>query len=166
MSVDYSFLLSQMTLEEKASMCSGSTFWLTQPVERLGIPCVWVSDGPNGLRKEKRSAGLNLMGTSETSTCFPSSATTANSWDVSLMKEIGHAIAGEAKALSVTTVPMPLLKLVLSQRLRMPHRSISPIRGTTRLLAYEIKTALMQVCSRGFSPKGVNACFQRMARNT
>ncbi len=107
MSVDYSFLLSQMTLEEKASMCSGSTFWLTQPVERLGIPCVWVSDGPNGLRKEKRSAGLNLMGTSETSTCFPSSATTANSWDVSLMKEIGHAIAGEAKALSVTTVLGP-----------------------------------------------------------
>lgn len=39
-------LIGQMTLEEKASLCSGSDFWHTQPIERLGIPAVMLSDGP------------------------------------------------------------------------------------------------------------------------
>ena len=100
-------ILDQMTLQEKASLCSGSTFWLTEPVERLGIPAVWLSDGPHGLRKEKMSSGASMMRPAETATCFPSSATTANSWDESLLEEIGNAIAEEARALRVTTVLGP-----------------------------------------------------------
>ena len=49
--MDIEKILQQMTLEEKADFCSGSDFWHTQPVERLGVPAVMMSDGPSGLRK-------------------------------------------------------------------------------------------------------------------
>ena len=51
-----SSLLGQLTLEEKASLCLGSDFWHTAPVERLGIPAIMVSDGPHGLRKQPDEA--------------------------------------------------------------------------------------------------------------
>jgi beta-glucosidase len=86
-------ILNKLTLEEKASLCSGSTSWLTQPIERLNIPAVWMSDGPHGLRKEKATGGTNIMRPAETATCFPPAATTANSWDEDLLREVGNAIA-------------------------------------------------------------------------
>ncbi len=52
MSLDIDALLSELTLEEKASLTSGSAFWYTAPVERLGIPKIMVSDGPHGLRAQ------------------------------------------------------------------------------------------------------------------
>lgn len=48
--MDLKKLISEMTLEEKASLCSGSDFWHTRGMERLGIPAVMVTDGPCGLR--------------------------------------------------------------------------------------------------------------------
>lgn len=104
---DYTAILQQMTLEEKVSLCSGLTFWKTKPIERLGVPSVQMNDGPNGLRKEKESAGTNVMKPAETATCFPTSATVASSWDTALMEEIGAAIADEARAMQVTTVLGP-----------------------------------------------------------
>ena len=105
--INYEEILKQMTLEEKASLLSGLTFWKTKPIERLGVPSVWMSDGPNGLRKEKESAGTNIMQKAETATCFPTSATVASSLDVNLAEEVGNAIADEAHALGVTTVLGP-----------------------------------------------------------
>ena len=105
--IKYLEILRQMTLEEKASLCSGLTFWLTKPVERLGVPSVWMSDGPHGLRKEKASAGTNIMRPAETATCFPPESTVACSWDEELIEKIGSAIAEEAKALKVATVLGP-----------------------------------------------------------
>lgn len=105
---DYKNILDSLTLEEKASLCSGMTNWLTQEVERAGIPSVWVSDGPSGLRKEKvKENGTNIMGESEPATCFPGAATLASSWDTELTEEVGKAIAEEAKALKVCTVLGP-----------------------------------------------------------
>lgn len=104
---DYKAILSQLSLEEKASLCSGSTFWLTQPVDGKGIPAVWVSDGPSGMRKEIVSGGTNIMQKSEPATCFPGACTTASSWDIELVEEIGKAIGEEAKALKVCTVLGP-----------------------------------------------------------
>lgn len=103
----YSELLSKLTLEEKASLCSGLTNWLTKPIDRLGIPSVWMSDGPNGIRKEKQTGGTNIMQEPETATCFPTAVTTASSWDPELLREVGNTIADEAKALKVTTVLGP-----------------------------------------------------------
>ncbi|HOO25910.1 MAG TPA: hypothetical protein PKW24_04815, partial [Clostridiales bacterium] len=58
---DLQAILEEMTLEEKASLCSGLTFWLTKPIDRLGVPSVWMADGPHGLRKEKQTGGTNIM---------------------------------------------------------------------------------------------------------
>ena len=54
--MDIKSLVSQMTLEEKAGLCSGDDFWHTKAVERLGIPRTMVSDGPHGLRKQDDKA--------------------------------------------------------------------------------------------------------------
>ncbi|MEG1528910.1 MAG: glycoside hydrolase family 3 C-terminal domain-containing protein [Clostridia bacterium] len=104
---DYKAILSKLTLEQKASLCSGLTFWLTKPIEEYGVPSVWVSDGPNGLRKEKVSGGTNIMQQAEPATCFPPSVTTASTWNPELVEEVGDAIAKEAKALHVCTVLGP-----------------------------------------------------------
>lgn len=105
---DYKSILASLTLEEKASLCSGMTNWLTQSVEKAGIPAVWVSDGPSGLRKEKvKESGTNVMGEAEPATCFPGAATLACSWDTELAEEVGSAIARECKALKVSTVLGP-----------------------------------------------------------
>lgn len=103
----YLDILSQLTLDEKLSLLSGKTYWLTQEIDHLGIPSVWMSDGPHGMRKEKQTGGTNIMQESETSTCFPTAVTTASSWDVDLLEEVGATIADEAKALKVTTVLGP-----------------------------------------------------------
>ena len=49
-------LIRQMTLEEKAGLCSGADFWNTMGIERLGIPSVMMTDGPHGLRKQEGAA--------------------------------------------------------------------------------------------------------------
>ena len=103
----YQELLEQMTLEEKASLCSGLTNWLTKPITRLGIPSVWMSDGPHGLRKEMQTGGTNIMQKAETATCFPTAVTTASSWDPELLEEVGSILADEAKAYKVTTLLGP-----------------------------------------------------------
>ena len=103
----YLDILSKLTLDEKLSLLSGKTYWLTQEIDRLGVPSVWMSDGPHGMRKEKQTGGTNIMQESETSTCFPTAVTTASSWDVDLLEEVGATIADEAKALKVTTVLGP-----------------------------------------------------------
>lgn len=67
-------LIAQMTLEEKAGMCSGLDFWRTKAVDRLGIPSIMMTDGPHGLRKQR--AGSDHLGIFDSvpSTCFPSEA--------------------------------------------------------------------------------------------
>ena len=105
--VDYGEILKQMTLEEKASLCSGKTFWLTENIDRLGIPSVLMTDGPNGLRKEKAGRGTNIMNESEPATCFPTAVTLCSTWDPSLAEKAGKAIADEAKEQGQSTVLGP-----------------------------------------------------------
>lgn len=104
---DLKELINQLTLEEKASLCSGMTFWKTQPIERLNIPSVTMTDGPHGLRREKEGSGLNVMQESLPATCFPTAVTTASSWDRNILKEVGIAIAEEAITQKVSTVLGP-----------------------------------------------------------
>lgn len=104
---DYIAILKKMTLEEKAALCSGQSFWTTVPIEKYGIPSVRMTDGPHGIRSEKDSVGTNIMRESYPATCFPPAVTSASTWDPDLLEEVGAAIAAEAKALGVTTVLGP-----------------------------------------------------------
>lgn len=104
---DYVEILKKMSLEEKAALCSGQSFWTTVPIEKYGIPSVRMTDGPHGLRSEKESVGTNVMRESYPATCFPPAVTAASTWDPALIEEEGAAIASEAKSLGVTTVLGP-----------------------------------------------------------
>ena len=68
---DLQKLISEMTLEEKAGLCSGADFWHTKAVERLGIPAVMVSDGPHGLRKQDQEGDHLGINDSIVAVCFP-----------------------------------------------------------------------------------------------
>ena len=72
-------LVAQMTLEEKAGLCSGADFWHLKGVERLGIPGVMVSDGPHGLRKQDQEADHLGITDSIKAVCFPAACATAAS---------------------------------------------------------------------------------------
>lgn len=96
-----------MTLKEKASLCSGSDFWLLQPISRLGLERVMVSDGPNGLRKQASSSDHLGIGTPVKATCFPAGVNIASSWDTELCKEVAACLARECRAEGVSVILGP-----------------------------------------------------------
>src|SRR3954466_15931617 len=95
-SLDIAALLNGLTLEEKASLTSGSAFWYTAPVERLGIPRIIDSDGPHGLGAQPGGGDHLGMGGSIASTCFPTAAAIASAWNPDLLRRVGEALAQEA----------------------------------------------------------------------
>ena len=102
MNRDLKKIISQMTLEEKAGMCSGLDFWHLKSVERLGIPEVMVSDGPHGLRKQDDKGDHLGMNDSIKAVCFPPAALSACSFDRNLMESMGETIGREAQANDVS----------------------------------------------------------------
>ncbi|MDK2805152.1 MAG: beta-glucosidase [Thermoanaerobacterium sp.] len=103
-------LISEMTLEEKASLCSGLNLWQTKPIERLGIPSITMTDGPHGLRKANKSDELGLNN-SVPATCFPSGSALAASWDRDLVKKVGEAIGEECIAEDVNILLGPAINI-------------------------------------------------------
>ena len=103
----YADIIGKMTLEEKASLCSGKDMWHFKGVERLGIPSIMVSDGPHGLRTQKNNGVSTKMNVSVDSTCFPLACASACSWDRELLKEIGKRIGEEAQKEDVQVVLGP-----------------------------------------------------------
>ena len=99
-------IVKQMSLSEKARVCSGADFWHTEAVEQLSIPSVMMADGPHGLRKEVKNDGGNL-GDSYAATCFPTASLLACSFDRSLVREVGEAIAREAASQGVSIILGP-----------------------------------------------------------
>jgi beta-glucosidase len=98
-------LIKKMSLEEKATLCTGASPWTTTPIERLGIPELTVSDGPHGVR---RVPDVNdLIATSLPATCFPTASCTASTWDLDLIHAMGQALAEECIALKVDVVLGP-----------------------------------------------------------
>lgn len=104
-------LISQMTLEEKAGMCSGLDFWHLKGIERLGIPSVMVSDGPHGLRKQDEAADHLGINDSIKAVCFPPAVLSACSFDRDLMHEFGDAIGKEAQANDLSVVLGPAVNI-------------------------------------------------------
>jgi beta-glucosidase len=107
MSFDIDVLLTELTLEEKASLTSGSAFWHTAPVERLGVPKIMVSDGPHGLRAQPGEGDHVGLGGSLPATCFPTASAVASSWNPELLGRIGKALAQEARAVNLSVILGP-----------------------------------------------------------
>ena len=99
-------LLSKMTLEEKVSLCSGKDMWYLRGVERFGIPEIMLTDGPHGLRK-KNPEGKGGLEDSVPTTCFPTAATSACSWDPELLYEMGVALGEECLQEKVSVILGP-----------------------------------------------------------
>ncbi len=145
-----------LTLEEKISLLTGRDFWTTQPVERLGIPAIWLADGPHGLRK---AAGLEEtgIGTSLPATCFPTAATLACSWDAALLERVGEAIGRECRHQGVHVLLGPGLNL---KRHPLGGRNFEYY-SEDPLLSGKLAAAFI----RGVQRQGVAACPKHLAVN-
>ena len=104
--MDVEQILQQMTVEEKAALVSGTDFMYTNPIPRLGVPSLCMSDGPHGLRKQIGS-GDNGVSRSEPATAFPTAACTASGWNPENLKKMGAAIAEECRYYGVHTLLGP-----------------------------------------------------------
>ena len=102
-------LVAQLTLEEKAGLCSGADFWHTKTVERLGIPTLMVSDGPHGLRTQDPER--DDPNHSRKAICFPAGCSVAASFDPDLARREGAAIGREARAFGVGVVLGPAINI-------------------------------------------------------
>ncbi|MBR0406906.1 MAG: glycoside hydrolase family 3 C-terminal domain-containing protein [Clostridia bacterium] len=108
---DIKALVAQMTLEEKAGLCSGLDFWHTKPVERLGIPSTMVSDGPHGLRKQDEEADHLGINDSIKAVCFPAACATAASFDKELIGKMGEAIGDSCQHEKLSVVLGPAVNI-------------------------------------------------------
>ena len=109
--MDIKALVSQMTLEEKAGLCSGDDFWHTKAVERLGIPRTMVSDGPHGLRKQDDQADHLGINDSIKAVCFPAACATAASFDPDMIRAMGEAIGDSCQHEKVSVVLGPAVNI-------------------------------------------------------
>ncbi len=154
----YAELISQMTLEEKASLCSGGDFWHTKAIERLAIPAMMLTDGPHGLRKQlgkSDHAGLNK---SVPATCFPTASALANSWDIELLEQVGTCLGAEAAAEDVSVLLGPGLNIKRDPRCGRNFEYFSE----DPYLAGKLAAAMI----RGIQSKGVSACPKHFAVNS
>ncbi|MEH7491276.1 glycoside hydrolase family 3 C-terminal domain-containing protein [Neobacillus niacini] len=100
-------IITEMTLEEKASLCSGLNFWETKGIDRLGIPSIMVTDGPHGLRKQAEGADHLGINNSVPATCFPSAVGLASTWNKKLINKVGVALGEECQAENVAVLLGP-----------------------------------------------------------
>ncbi len=150
-------LLRAMTLEEKASLCSGDGYWFTKSVPRLGLNRIMITDGPHGLRRQVGAADHLGLNKSVPSTCFPAGATIANSWDENLTRRLGELIADEALSEGVHVVLGPAINIKRSPLCgrNFEYYSEDPFL-TGKLAASYI---------RGVQSRGVGACPKHYAVN-
>lgn len=150
-------LVSELTLEEKATLCSGSDFWHTQAVERLGIPAIMVADGPHGLRKQAEEMDHLGLARSVPATCFPSAAGLGSTWDPDLMARVGEALGRETRANGVSVLLGPGVNMKRSPLCGRNFEYFSE----DPLLAGVLATALV----RGIQSQGVGASLKHFAAN-
>jgi beta-glucosidase len=149
--------LSELTLEEKASLCLGSDFWHTAPVERLGIPQIMVSDGPHGLRAQLGEADHVGIGGSAPATCFPTASALGSSWNPELFRTVGEALGREAKRLGVSVVLGPGINM---KRSPLCGRNFEYV-AEDPWLAGELATAMVH----GTQSQGIGTSLKHYAAN-
>ncbi len=151
-------LISKMSLEEKAAVLMGKDTWTNYGVERLHIPSLAFSDGPNGLRKQAGAGDHLGLNASVPATCFPTSATLANSWNTELARQVGAAISAEARAEHVDVLLGPGLNIKRSPLCgrNFEYFSEDPVLSGKMAAAY----------IDGVQKNGVAACPKHFAVNS
>ncbi|WP_413522191.1 glycoside hydrolase family 3 C-terminal domain-containing protein [Brochothrix thermosphacta] len=105
---NYSNIVKELTLEEKASLCSGLDFWHLKGIERLNVPSIMMTDGPHGMRKQRPDANDHLgVFDSVPAICFPSAAGMASSWNREMLFEVGEALGEECVSEQVSVLLGP-----------------------------------------------------------
>lgn len=100
-------IISKLSLEDKARLCSGKDYWHMLGLPEQGLPEIMLCDGPHGLRKQNPNSGKVGLGNSYPATCFPTAATTACSWDTDMMERMGQALGDECRAQKVSVLLGP-----------------------------------------------------------
>ena len=151
-------LLKKLTLEEKCALLSGAETFKTRGMPQHGIPQIWLSDGPHGLRKQAGESDHLGLNPSVPATCFPTASAVANSWDAALGEEIGAALGEEAAAQEVSVLLGPGLNM---KRNPLCGRSFEYF-SEDPYLAGKLAAGYI----RGIQSKGVAACPKHFAVNS
>ena len=153
----YADVIAKLSLREKCALLSGATVFETHALPNKGVPAIWLSDGPNGLRKQAGPADHLGLNPSEPATCFPTAATVANSWDPALGEEIGKALGEETASYRVNVILGPGL-----------NTKRSPLCGRDFEYFSEdpyLSGKLAAGYVRGIQSVGVSACPKHFAAN-
>ncbi|TQM36489.1 glycoside hydrolase family 3 C-terminal domain-containing protein [Pseudonocardia cypriaca] len=155
--LDVPAVLAALSLEEKASLCSGADFWNTKAVERAGVPAVMLTDGPHGLRKQATSADHVGLTDSVPATCFPPAVALGSSFDADLVERIGRALGAESRTEHVAVLLGPGINIKRSPLCGRNFEYLSE----DPLLSGLLGAALV----RGIQSAGVGACVKHFAAN-
>jgi beta-glucosidase len=149
--------IDSMTLEEKANLTSGKDFWQSQGNEEKNIPSMFLSDGPHGIRKQMAAADHLGLNESVKATCFPTAATMASSWDLSLGEELGKALGEEAVAQKVNVLLGPGMNMKRNPRCgrNFEYFSEDPYLAGKMAASYV----------KGIQSNGVSACIKHFCCN-
>ena len=153
----YQEIIDKLTLEEKASLCSGKDFWHMKGIERLDIPSIMLTDGPHGLRKKDEANGGPSLDNSVPATCFPTAVTTASSWDPELLFKMGEALGEECLAEQVSVLLGPGVNMKRSPLCGRNFEYFSE----DPLLAGEVAAGLIN----GVQSKGIGTSLKHFATN-
>lgn len=155
--MDLERILSEMTMEEKAALCSGADFWTTKALERFGVPSVMMCDGPHGLRKQDGEGDHLGLNQSIKTVCFPAAATLASSFDRDLLHTLGETLGEECRAEDVSMLLGPGMNI-----------KRSPLCGRNFEYFSEdpyLSGQLAGAYVRGLQSKGIAACPKHFAAN-
>ncbi|GHU99028.1 glycosyl hydrolase [Clostridia bacterium] len=146
-------LVAQMSLSERAAITSGATPFTTYAVERLGIPSVFMTDGPHGVRNNR------------TATCFPTACLAACSFDPNVSKSIGAGIARECGFYDVKIILGPGLNIKRSPLCgrNFEYYSEDPVLSGKMAAAHikGVQTAGTAACAKHYALN--NQEFRRMS---
>lgn len=154
---DAAEIVAELTLEEKASLTSGASFWTTKAVERAGIPSIVLTDGPHGVRLQRGSADHLGIGDSIPATCFPPAVALGSAWDPELAERVGRALGEEARAEGVGVLLGPGINIKRSPLCgrNFEYLSEDPI----------VSGVLGAALVRGLQSQGVGASLKHFAAN-
>lgn len=150
--------VSGLSLEERAQLLAGESHWKTYVAPSAGIPSLFLSDGPHGLRKQEGAQDCMGIADSRPATCFPTVSALACSFDPELVERVGAAIGEEARRQGVDVVLGPGVNI---KRHPLCGRNFEYF-SEDPVVSGELGAAMV----RGIQSRGVGACLKHFAANS